>query len=154
MTIIFVIVSIKRFVFRYQPMATIGSEKSHWSGKPRWPVTAQTVSKRERLWLDQIYGVIGRCRGVCGSIAAARFGSPIGGTFRARSCRPADNASKGPQALIASIKVPVPSILITRLRLYARTCRLISVLTFFSVLVRKCTLPIHSLIVPNGCSTV
>jgi hypothetical protein len=32
-----------------------------------------------------------------------------------------------PYALIASISVPVPRILITRFKLYARTCKLISV---------------------------
>src|SRR5450830_569096 len=38
--------------------------------------------------------------------------------------------------------------------LYARTCKLISVLTRALVLVRKCVAPIHALMVPNGCSTV
>ena len=43
---------------------------------------------------------------------------------------------------------------IKRLRLYASTCRLISVPTRGSVRVRKWLYPIQCLIVPNVCSTV
>lgn len=42
-----------------------------------------------------------------------------------------------PYALISAISVAAPRILITRRRLYANTCRLISVRTLGSVLVRK-----------------
>ena len=42
-----------------------------------------------------------------------------------------------PYALIALISGPVPRILIARFKLYARTCKLISVRTRGSVLVRK-----------------
>ncbi|MGZ5029266.1 MAG: hypothetical protein ACXV8I_01530 [Methylobacter sp.] len=45
--------------------------------------------------------------------------------------------SRGFYALIASIIAAVPIIAMTRFMLYARTCRLISVLTFFNSLVRK-----------------
>lgn len=42
----------------------------------------------------------------------------------------------------------------TRFRLYARTCRLISVATFLSRRIRRCSAPIQPLIVPKTCSTV
>ena len=48
----------------------------------------------------------------------------------------------------------VPIMFIIRFMLYASTCRLISVLTRSSVLVRKCVEPIQAFSVPNGCSTV
>ena len=48
----------------------------------------------------------------------------------------------------------VPMMFIIRFMLYASTCRLISVLTQSSVLVRKWVDPIHAFSVPNGCSTV
>ena len=57
-------------------------------------------------------------------------------------------------ALIASIMAVVPIIFMTRFMLYARTCKLISVLTFFNCLVRKWVAPIQALRVPKGCSTV
>ena len=47
-----------------------------------------------------------------------------------------------------------PKICMTRFRLYASTCRLISVLTRGNVLVKKCVLPIQAFRVPKGCSTV
>jgi hypothetical protein len=56
------------------------------------------------------------------------------------------------QATTASISGLVPTI--TRVRLYARTERAISVATVGSVLVRKCVAPMRAFIVPNGCSTV
>src|SRR5450830_1670453 len=62
--------------------------------------------------------------------------------------------AKSAYALITFINVPTPSILIIRFMLYARTCKLISVLTRALVLVSKCVAPIHALMVPNGCSTV
>ena len=45
-------------------------------------------------------------------------------------------------------------IFITRFRLYARTCKLISALTLGSRRHKKWVAPIQALIVPNGCSTV
>ena len=47
-----------------------------------------------------------------------------------------------------------PKIASIRFRLYASTCRLISVRTRGSVLVRKWVAPIHALSVPKGCSAV
>src|ERR1022692_425133 len=61
---------------------------------------------------------------------------------------------KGIQALIAAMSGAIPRICIARFRLYARTCKLISVLTRGNVLVRKCVAPIQALSVPKGCSTV
>lgn len=55
---------------------------------------------------------------------------------------------------IAWISVVVPKIFIALFKLYADTCRLISVLTRGNVLVRKCVEPIHAFNVPNECSTV
>ena len=52
------------------------------------------------------------------------------------------------------MSAPVPMIRITRFKLYARTCRLISADTFGKVLQRKCVAPIQDLMVPNGCSAV
>ena len=46
--------------------------------------------------------------------------------------------SHAPICRIALMVLENPSIAITRLRLYARTCRLISVLTLVSLRVRKC----------------
>jgi hypothetical protein len=57
-------------------------------------------------------------------------------------------------ARIAARSGTTPRIAIMRFRLYASTCKLISVLTFCHVFVRKCVAPIHALRVPNGCSTV
>ena len=48
----------------------------------------------------------------------------------------------------------VPKMFIIRFMLYASTCRLISVLTCFRVLIWKCVYPIHDFSVPNGCSDV
>src|SRR5450830_1167302 len=62
--------------------------------------------------------------------------------------------AKSAYALITFINAPTPNILIIRFMLYARTCKLISVLTRALVLVRKCVAPIQALMVPNGCSTV
>ena len=45
-------------------------------------------------------------------------------------------------------------IFITRFRLYARTCKLISALTLGSRRHKKWVAPIQALIVPNVCSTV
>jgi len=45
-------------------------------------------------------------------------------------------------------------IFITRFRLYASTCKLISALTRGSRRHKKWVAPIQALIVPNGCSTV
>ena len=45
----------------------------------------------------------------------------------------------------------VPIMFIIRFMLYANTCRLISVLTRSSVLVRKWVEPIQAFKVPNGC---
>src|SRR5947207_11211181 len=56
--------------------------------------------------------------------------------------------------MIAAFSGPTPKILIIRLRLYARTWRLISVRTLSRVRVRKWVGPIQALRVPNGCSTV
>src|SRR6266850_997769 len=61
---------------------------------------------------------------------------------------------KGFHALIAAMSGAVPKICIARFKLYASTCKLISVLTRGNVLVRKCVAPIHILSVPKGCSTV
>jgi hypothetical protein len=58
------------------------------------------------------------------------------------------------KALMAFIIFAMPRRAIKRLKLYARTCRLISVATCSRPLVRKCVAPIQALIVPNGCSTV
>jgi hypothetical protein len=57
-------------------------------------------------------------------------------------------------AFIAWISAVVPKIFIALFKLYANTCRLISVRTRGNVLVRKCVEPIHAFSVPNGCSTV
>src|ERR1700730_18102771 len=57
-------------------------------------------------------------------------------------------------ARIDATRGATPKIFITRFRLYASTCKLISVLTRGNVLVRKCVAPIHALRVPKGCSTV
>jgi hypothetical protein len=65
-----------------------------------------------------------------------------------------DRRLKGFQSLIAAMRGAIPRICIARLRLYASTCKLISVLTRGKVLVRKCVAPIHALSVPKGCSTV
>lgn len=51
-------------------------------------------------------------------------------------------------------RASVPRIFIIRFMLYARTFKLISVLTFGSLFIRKCVAPIHALSVPKGCSTV
>lgn len=51
---------------------------------------------------------------------------------------------------IAAISGLAPMMLITRPRLLARTCRLISVLTRDSILVWKCVAPIHAVRV-SGC---
>jgi len=59
-----------------------------------------------------------------------------------------------PQVRIFCIIAAVPRIAMTRLRLYARTWRLISVLTCSRVFIRKCAAPIQNFSVPNGCSTV
>ena len=67
---------------------------------------------------------------------------------------PPDKIRIPDQARSASIKGPVPMIFITRFRLYARTCRLISALTLGSRRHKKCVVPIQALIVPNGCSAV
>ena len=40
------------------------------------------------------------------------------------------------------MRVPVPMIFITRFKLYARTCKLISADTFGKVLQRKCVAPV------------
>ena len=48
----------------------------------------------------------------------------------------------------------VPYKLMIRRRLYASTCRLISVCTCARVFVRKCVAPIQNFSVPNTCSTV
>jgi hypothetical protein len=58
------------------------------------------------------------------------------------------------QAAIAAISGLIPTMFMTRVRLYARTERAISAATFGRVLVRKCVAPIRAFIVPNGCSTV
>ena len=58
------------------------------------------------------------------------------------------------QARIDCISVRAPKMLIARFMLYASTCRLISVRTLGSVLVRKWVAPIHALMVPKGCSTI
>jgi hypothetical protein len=55
---------------------------------------------------------------------------------------------------MAMIKGRAPRTRITRLRLYARTWRFISVLTRGNVRVRKWVCPIQAFRVPKGCSTV
>ena len=57
-------------------------------------------------------------------------------------------------ARIDAMSGATPKICITRFKLYASTCRLISVLTRGNVLVKKCVLPIQAFSVPKGCSTV
>src|SRR5882757_5956920 len=59
-----------------------------------------------------------------------------------------------PQARIAARSGLIPTMFITRVRLYASTCSAISVATFGSVFIRKCVAPIRIFSVPNGCSTV
>src|ERR1700758_5671301 len=58
------------------------------------------------------------------------------------------------QAAIAAISGLIPTMFMTRVRLYAGTERAISAATFGRVLVRKCVALIRAFIVPNGCSTV
>src|SRR6202007_2131632 len=59
--------------------------------------------------------------------------------------------SQSPSAAISGL---IPTMFMTRVRLYARTERAISAATFGRVLVRKCVALIRAFIVPNGCSTV
>jgi hypothetical protein len=73
---------------------------------------------------------------------------------RVLSVIPLWRVCRGFYALIASIMAVVPIILMTRFMLYASTCKLISVLTFFNCLVKKWVAPIQALSVPKGCSTV
>jgi YCII-related domain len=54
----------------------------------------------------------------------------------------------------ATIRFGIPKIRITRFKLYASTCKLISVLTLGNVFVKKCVAPIQALSVPKVCSTV
>jgi hypothetical protein len=63
-------------------------------------------------------------------------------------------AKSAVQALIAFMGGAIPRIRIARLRLYASTCKLISVLTCGIVVVRRCVAPIQALSVPKGCSAV
>lgn len=71
---------------------------------------------------------------------------------RAQACR--YTQKMGPQARIAAISGLIPNIAMARFRLYASTCKLISVRTCGSVLVRKWVCPIQTFSVPKGCSTV
>lgn len=65
------------------------------------------------------------------------------------------SGAKSPsQAIIAFSSGSVPKRLMTRMRLSASTRNLISVCARGRVLVRKCAWPIHTLMVPKGCSTV
>jgi hypothetical protein len=59
-----------------------------------------------------------------------------------------------PQVRIAAINCRFPKIAIALFRLYAKTWRLISVLTFFKVLIWKCVEPVQAFKVPKGCSDV
>ena len=63
-------------------------------------------------------------------------------------------AGKSPEQRGTLMSLDTSMMLIIGRILYARTDRLISVLTFLRRLVRKCVAPIQDLSVPNGCSTV
>src|SRR5574343_943685 len=63
-------------------------------------------------------------------------------------------SSAGGYPAIAWIRGCTPNILIIRFRLYANTCKLISVLTRGKVFVRKWVEPIQDFKVPKTCSTV
>jgi hypothetical protein len=67
---------------------------------------------------------------------------------------PLSSGESDVHARINATSGATPKICITRFKLYASTCRLISVLTRGSVLVKKCVLPIQAFSVPKGCSTV
>jgi hypothetical protein len=54
-----------------------------------------------------------------------------------------------PHATMASIRLVIPGIFITRLRLQASACVLIAVLARPMVLARKCGAPSHGLSVPR-----
>jgi len=60
----------------------------------------------------------------------------------------------GDYAFIAAMSGWTPMMFMTRVRLYASTCRAISVATFGRRFIRKCVAPIRILSVPKGCSTV
>ena len=97
--------------------------------------------------------------------AAEKFIRPIHFFCRV-ACKSPNSRSKAPetppfstpkpclQALNTSASAPIPTIFSTRLKLYDSTCRLISVPTPLSLVVRKCVAPIQNFSVPNGCSTV
>ena len=57
-------------------------------------------------------------------------------------------------ALMAATNGLVPTMFITRVRLYARTESAVSAATFGSVFIRKCVAPMRSFIVPKGSSSV
>ena len=50
--------------------------------------------------------------------------------------------------------IGIPTIFMTRVRLYASTCSAISLATCGIVFIRKCVAPMRALIVPKGCATV
>jgi hypothetical protein len=74
--------------------------------------------------------------------------------LRPKAAQEGRNGPQPPTIFIAVMILGIPRIAMTRLRLYASTCRLISVLTFSSRLVRKCVDPIQCFKVPNTCSMV
>ncbi len=71
-----------------------------------------------------------------------------------RGCLAVSSPHSGCYPVMAAIRGFAPTIRSIRLKLYANTCRLISVLTFGNVFIKKCVAPIHALSVPKTCSTV
>src|SRR5215469_9089318 len=118
----------------------MGTNVSQAGERRQWGRTSAPVDRggndrfRRRLWKN----------------AFAEDGGPTSAVRLRQGLR----ADPGTQARIACSSGPTPMIAITRLILYARTWRLISVLTRFKVRVKKWVEPIQALMVPNGCSTV
>ena len=80
------------------------------------------------------------------------FAAPF--ALAGRTCRSVSQQDRACYPVMAALRGFTPMMRMVRFRLYASTCKLISVLTFGNVFIRKCVAPIHALSVPKTCSTV
>ena len=98
---------------------------------------AEPVSKRQNLWIVIVFGNTSWNCLYCSLLYNFDF---------QRSYRS--------YVAIAFINATLPMIFITRFMLYARMCKLISVLTCDLVFIKKCEAPIQCFKVPKVCSIV
>ena len=133
----------------------IGIDGSSYAAIQQWLHDFDTFDRMPPRTQNDCFG-----RRLCGNVALNRCQATAGIQSVAEISRSAEvvqqiGSAKRPfQALMAAIRVAIPTICITRFRLYASTCKLISVCTCSSVRIRKCLAPIQNLMVPKGCSTV